>query len=163
MAAVDEPLLEQGGDMSSSGAGSAGIDITLQDVGRRLHAFVAMNRLKKIALNVIASELTESEIGDLRQLFDEIDTDVSGRVSESIAEIMETMGKTMQVFAITHLPQVAARGHHHFKVFKTTEASRTETQLQALDSEARIHEIAMMLSGNEISVTALAHAKELLN
>lgn len=96
-------------------------------------------------------------------IFDEIDTGVSGRVSESIAEIMETMAQTMQVFTITHLPQVAARGHHHFKVFKTTEASRTETQLLALDAEARIREIAMMLSGNEISVTALAHAKELLN
>lgn len=96
-------------------------------------------------------------------IFDEIDTGVSGRVSDSIATIMSNMASKMQVLAITHLPQVAAKGEHHFKVFKQRDGGRTHTQLTQLTSEDRINEIALMLSGNEISTTALAHAKELLN
>ena len=96
-------------------------------------------------------------------IFDEIDTGVSGKVSESIAKIMADMALEMQVFAITHLPQVAAKGKHHFKVFKQHDGIRTQTQLTELNREDRINEIALMLSGDKISPTALAHAKELLN
>ncbi len=96
-------------------------------------------------------------------IFDEIDTGVSGKVSESIAKIMADMALEMQVFAITHLPQVAAKGKHHFKVFKQHDGVRTQTQLTELSPEDRINEIALMLSGDKISSTALAHAKELLN
>lgn len=96
-------------------------------------------------------------------IFDEIDTGVSGKVSDSIAKIMTDMAKQMQVFSITHLPQVASKGQHHFKVFKHHDGLKTHTRLTKLEAQERINEIALMLSGNELSPTALAHAKELLN
>lgn len=96
-------------------------------------------------------------------IFDEIDTGVSGEVAYKIAEIMHHMGQYMQVITITHLPQVAAKGAHHFKVFKETKDGSTFTQLKKLASEDRISEVAQMLSGNALTEAALQHAKELLN
>jgi DNA repair protein RecN (Recombination protein N) len=96
-------------------------------------------------------------------IFDEIDTGVSGEVAYKIAEIMYHMGQYMQVITITHLPQVAAKGAHHFKVFKETKDGSTFTQLKKLASEDRISEVAQMLSGNALTEAALQHAKELLN
>lgn len=96
-------------------------------------------------------------------IFDEIDTGVSGEVSNKIAAIMQEMGKHMQVIAITHLPQIAAKGISHYKVYKEEINSVTTTNLKQLTSEERIVEIAEMLSGKDISASALTHAKELLN
>ena len=96
-------------------------------------------------------------------IFDEIDTGVSGEVAYKIAEIMHHMGQYMQVITITHLPQVAAKGAHHFKVFKETKDGSTFTQLKKLASEDRISEVAQMLSGKALTEAALQHAKELLN
>lgn len=96
-------------------------------------------------------------------IFDEIDTGVSGKISDNIAEIMANLGSSMQVFTITHLPQVAAKGDHHFKVEKKTEGDRSLTKLSYLNTKQRIDEIAMMLSGNKITDTAIAHAKQLMN
>ncbi|MCH1517596.1 MAG: DNA repair protein RecN [Flavobacteriaceae bacterium] len=96
-------------------------------------------------------------------IFDEIDTGVSGEVAYKIADIMHHMGKYMQVMTITHLPQVAAKGAHHFKVFKETRDGSTFTQLKKLQSQERIEEVAQMLAGDALSDTALQHAKELLN
>lgn len=96
-------------------------------------------------------------------IFDEIDAGVSGEVAVKISEIMKQMGQSMQVISITHLPQVAAKGGHHFKVFKTTEENQTSTQMKKLSPEERILEIAAMLGGEEQSATAVEHAKELLN
>ena len=96
-------------------------------------------------------------------IFDEIDTGVSGEVSNKIAAIMQQMGVNMQVIAITHLPQIAAKGSNHYKVFKEEVKGVTATNLKQLSSEERILEIAEMLSGKEISETAVTHAKELLN
>ena len=96
-------------------------------------------------------------------IFDEIDTGVSGKISDSIAEVMSTMAQKLQVLAITHLPQVAAKGNHHFRVEKIVEAEKTRTQLCALNQEARVAEIAKMLSGNQVTETAIAHAKQLMN
>ncbi len=96
-------------------------------------------------------------------IFDEIDTGVSGEVAYKIADIMHHMGKYMQVMTITHLPQVAAKGAHHFKVFKEIRDGSTFTQLKKLKSEERIEEVAQMLAGDALSDTALQHAKELLN
>ena len=96
-------------------------------------------------------------------IFDEIDTGVSGRISDNIAEIMANLGSSMQVFTITHLPQVAAKGDHHFKVEKKTEGDKSLTKLSYLNTKQRIDEIAMMLSGNKITDTAIAHAKQLMN
>jgi DNA repair protein RecN (Recombination protein N) len=96
-------------------------------------------------------------------IFDEIDTGVSGEVSYKIGEVMHRMSRYMQVITISHLPQVAAKGAHHFKVYKETIDQSTYTQLKKLNPEDRIQEIAQMLGGEEISETAVQHAKELLN
>lgn len=96
-------------------------------------------------------------------IFDEIDTGVSGEVSNKIATIMKQMSNNMQVIAITHLPQIAAKGSNHYKVYKAEINGITTTNLKKLSKEARIIEIAEMLSGKDISTTALTHAKELLS
>ena len=96
-------------------------------------------------------------------IFDEIDTGVSGEVSYKIGGVMHRMSQYMQVITISHLPQVAAKGTHHFKVYKETINQSTYTQLKKLKPEDRILEIAQMLGGEEISETAIQHAKELLN
>ena len=96
-------------------------------------------------------------------IFDEIDTGVSGKISDSIADIMKTLSCKLQVLTITHLPQVAAKGNHHFKVQKSMSNGKMVTSLNKLSNDERIEEIAMMLSGNEITPTAIAHAKQLMN
>ncbi|MCF6132076.1 DNA repair protein RecN [Flavobacterium wongokense] len=96
-------------------------------------------------------------------IFDEIDTGVSGEIANKIGEIMRDMSKTMQVFAITHLPQIAAKGTKHYKVFKTVMGENTVSELKLLNTEERIIEIAEMLSGKDISDSAVNHAKALLN
>jgi DNA repair protein RecN (Recombination protein N) len=96
-------------------------------------------------------------------IFDEIDTGVSGEIAIKIGEIMKEMSNNMQVFAITHLPQIAAKGKQHYKVFKYTNNDTTVSELKLLTNEERIVEIAEMLSGKSISDSALNHAKALLN
>ena len=96
-------------------------------------------------------------------IFDEIDTGVSGEISNKIAAIMQQMSNHMQVIAITHLPQIAAKGRNHYKVYKEDIDGVTNSNLKQLSTDERIVEIAEMLSGKDISDTALIHAKELLN
>jgi DNA repair protein RecN (Recombination protein N) len=96
-------------------------------------------------------------------IFDEIDTGVSGEIAIRMGEIMKGMSNNMQIFAITHLPQIAAKGDSHFKVFKSTIDDDTQSELKILDQEERVLEIAQMLSGANISDSALNHAKQLLN
>ena len=96
-------------------------------------------------------------------IFDEIDTGVSGEIANKMGEIMRDMSKTMQVFAITHLPQIAAKGINHYKVFKTVLGENTLSELKLLNNDERIIEIAEMLSGKDISDSAVNHAKALLN
>lgn len=96
-------------------------------------------------------------------IFDEIDTGVSGEVADKMGEIMKDMGDHMQVLAITHLPQIAAKGKQHFKVFKTSNNDTTTSQLVLLNYDERVKEIAQMLSGKDITESALNHAVELLN
>jgi len=96
-------------------------------------------------------------------IFDEIDTGVSGEIAIKMGEIMKEMSATMQVFAITHLPQIAAKGNSHYKVSKRNVGETTISELNLLTSEERIQQIAEMLSGKEITDSALQHAKALLN
>ena len=96
-------------------------------------------------------------------IFDEIDTGVSGEIANKMGEIMKEMSKTMQVFVITHLPQIAAKGTNHYKVFKTVLGENTVSELKLLNNDERIIEIAEMLSGKDISDSAVNHAKALLN
>ncbi|NJB35866.1 DNA repair protein RecN [Croceivirga sp. JEA036] len=95
-------------------------------------------------------------------MFDEIDTGVSGEISNRMGEIMKEMGAYMQVFSITHLPQVAAKGKQQYKVFKQEVGDTTTTQMKRLEEEQRIEELAEMLGGKQFSSSAMEHAKELL-
>ncbi|CEN46069.1 DNA repair protein RecN [Capnocytophaga canis] len=95
-------------------------------------------------------------------MFDEIDTGVSGEISLKMGEIMKNMSKNRQVFAITHLPQVAAKGHYHFKVFKEDIEGKTTTQLKQLSENERIIELSEMLEGKNSGESAKNHAIELL-
>ena len=96
-------------------------------------------------------------------IFDEIDTGVSGKMAEKMAEIMQEMGASdRQVIAITHLPQIAALGSTHYRVSKEETDSGTVSRMQELDSEERIREIAQMLSGSAVTDAAIANAKQLL-
>ncbi|MDP5229762.1 MAG: DNA repair protein RecN [Cellulophaga sp.] len=96
-------------------------------------------------------------------MFDEIDTGVSGEISNKMGDIMQAMSTTMQVFSITHLPQVAAKGANHFKVFKEEEGMITNTKMKQLTTDERVIELAEMLGGKNITDSALAHAKQLLS
>lgn len=96
-------------------------------------------------------------------IFDEIDTGVSGEVANKMGDIMKEMSRGMQVFAITHLPQIAGKGDHHYKVFKSAQGDTTISELKLLSKEERVREIAEMLSGKDISESALTHARALLN
>ena len=95
-------------------------------------------------------------------MFDEIDTGVSGEISNRMGEIMQQMSGTMQVFSITHLPQVASKGKYQFKVYKEEGTEGTSTHIKQLTTDERIRELAEMLGGKSLSESALAHARELL-
>jgi DNA repair protein RecN (Recombination protein N) len=95
-------------------------------------------------------------------IFDEIDSGVSGEVADRVGQILADMGSHMQVINITHLPQVAARGSFHYHVYKDDTGHSTITLIKLLSPEERIHEVAKLLSGSEVTETALKNAKELL-
>jgi DNA repair protein RecN (Recombination protein N) len=96
-------------------------------------------------------------------IFDEIDTGVSGKIAEKMAEIMQEMGDyDRQVISITHLPQIAALGSHHYRVLKEETRQGTVSRMQELNTDERVREIAQMLSGSDISDAAIENAKQLL-
>ena len=96
-------------------------------------------------------------------IFDEIDSGVSGEMSNAMANLMLKMIKKMQIISITHLPQVAAKGNHHYNIYKYESLGGTNTEIKKLNNKERVEEIAKMLSGDKISSSALNHAKQLLN
>jgi DNA repair protein RecN (Recombination protein N) len=97
-------------------------------------------------------------------IFDEIDTGVSGEVAQRIGELLQLMGESMQLMAITHLPQVAGKGAHHFKVLKReNQLGETITEIRGLNHEQRVEEIARLMSGAEINDSALETARNLMN
>jgi len=95
-------------------------------------------------------------------IFDEIDTGVSGEVSNKIAGVMQQMSDNMQVITITHLPQIAAKGNQHYKVYKEEVNNKIHSNIKLLDDDERIVALAEMLGGNNITESAIAHAKQLL-
>ncbi|WP_335339119.1 hypothetical protein [Lutibacter profundi] len=130
----------------------------------------SFGELKKIASGgelsriMLAVKSILSEYSKLPTIiFDEIDTGVSGDISQKMAEIMLQMSNNMQVIAITHLPQIAAKGQQHYKVYKKDIENNITTKLSELSENERINEIAEMLGGKNISKTAIEHAKQLLN
>ena len=137
--------------------------------------WVAINKgadfelLKKVAsggemsrIMLIIKALLSKHVNLPTMLFDEIDTGVSGEVSNRIASIMNDMSKNMQVISITHLPQIAAKGTHHYKVYKEEVGQLTVTNIKKLNEQERIDEVAEMLSGKELVASAIEHAKQLL-
>ncbi|WP_373057474.1 DNA repair protein RecN [Zunongwangia sp. H14] len=117
--------------------------------------------LSRIMLAVKSILAAQSNLPTI--IFDEIDTGVSGDIAQKMGEILQRMGNNMQVIAITHLPQIAGKGNSHFKIFKEDTAEVTTTKIKQLQIQDRVEELAMMLGGNNISESARAHAKELLN
>jgi len=107
-----------------------------------------------------ASRGASQAVGTL--IFDEIDSGVGGTVADSVGRLMKRLGRHVQVMAVTHLPQVAACGDHHFVVAKRSVAGRTTSQVTPLSGEARVAEVARMLGGERSSGTSLAHAQELI-
>ncbi len=95
-------------------------------------------------------------------ILDEIDTGVSGEIADKMGDLMRQMGKSMQVVSITHLPQIAAKGTVHYKVYKMDDENTTTSRIRQLTEEERIREIAQMLSGSSLSEAAVNNAKELL-
>ena len=96
-------------------------------------------------------------------IFDEIDTGVSGDVADKMADIMANISKNSQVISITHLPQVAATGNSHFKIYKLNKGDKTLTMVNELTGDERIEELAKMLSGKNLTNEARENAKVLLN
>ncbi|MDT0539976.1 MULTISPECIES: DNA repair protein RecN [Croceitalea] len=125
--------------------------------------------LKKVASGGELSRIMltiKSVLANYEQLptlmFDEIDTGVSGEISSKMGDIMQKMGSSMQVFSITHLPQVASKGASQFKVFKEETGESTRTDMRKLTNDERVNELAEMLGGKNLSDSALAHARQLL-
>ena len=130
----------------------------------------AFRPIKKVASGGEMSRIMlsiKSILSRFKQLptivFDEIDTGVSGTVSNEIGNIMAQMAQYMQVFTITHLPQVAAKGKQHYKVYKQVYETSTQTKIKEMNQEERVVELAQMLSGEDLTQTAVDHARQLLN
>lgn len=117
-----------------------------------------MSRLM-LALKVIAS--AEGALPTI--IFDEIDTGVSGKVADQMGRIMEELSRNIQIINITHLPQVASKGEHHFYVYKEHKEGESRSHIVKLTPEQRIKEIAVMLSGSNVTEAAKEQAKLLLN
>ena len=117
-----------------------------------------ISRLMLCIKSVIARSMNLPTI-----IFDEVDTGVSGEIANRIGDMMGDIARHIQVIAITHLPQVAAHGTSHLRVFKTDTATSTTTSVQHLSDDEHVTEIARMLSGNEINQAALDNARVLIN
>lgn len=117
--------------------------------------------LSRILLSIKSILSSHSKMPTM--IFDEIDTGISGEMANAMANIMLKMSKNMQIIAITHLPQIAAKGNHHFNVYKHEDFGVININIKKLNSDGRINEIAKMLSGDIMSDSAIIHARELLN
>ena len=127
---------------------------------RPLAKVASGGELSRIAL---AIAVTTSQLGEAGTLiFDEIDAGVGGAVAETVGRLMKQLGRDRQVMAVTHLPQVAACADHHFVVSKAAREGTTRSDVNAVNGEARVAEIARMLGGERLSGTSLAHAQEML-
>lgn len=125
-----------------------------------VHKAASGGELSRVMLAL--QELMSQKVQLKTVLFDEIDTGVSGDVAQRIGDTLRSMGEKMQVIAITHLPQVAARGEDHFKVVKSEVEGRVKTAVSHLDENERVEEIARLMSGDKINEAALENAKALM-
>lgn len=116
--------------------------------------------LSRIALAV--QVITAQKMETPALIFDEVDVGISGPTAATVGKLLRQLGESTQVMCVTHLPQVAGSGHHHFYVNKRTDGAQTETDMTLLDKAARLQELARLLGGSEITRNTLANAKELL-
>ena len=116
--------------------------------------------LSRIALAI--QVITAQKMDTPALIFDEVDVGISGPTAAVVGKMLRQLGDSTQVMCVTHLPQVAGCGHHHFFVSKETDGAVTETHMQALDKRARLQELARLLGGSEVTRNTLANAKELL-
>lgn len=116
--------------------------------------------LSRIALAIQVITARKMETPAL--IFDEVDVGISGPTAAVVGRLLRQLGESTQVMCVTHLPQVAGCGHHHFFVSKETDGEMTETHMQVLDKRARLQELARLLGGSEVTRNTLANAKELL-
>ena len=128
---------------------------------KRMSKTASGGELSRLMLSI--KEILSSNNNLSSIVFDEIDTGVSGDIADKMASIMKRMGGNMQVIAITHLPQVAAKGDIHYKIHKENKAGKTLTFITKLDKVSRIEELAKMLSGEKLSPEARDNAKSLLS
>lgn len=157
-------------DIKPSGSfdrhGSDTVDVFFSANGANNKEPLAMvasgGEMSRIALAV---KSLMSEYSDMpTMIFDEIDTGVSGRAADKMGQLIGRLGKNMQVFAITHLPQIASKGHAHYLVYKTySEDGTAESNIKRLSGQERVREIARMLSGSEVTKAAMENAAELLD
>jgi DNA repair protein RecN (Recombination protein N) len=126
-----------------------------------LYKAASGGELSRLMLTIKSILSKTNEISTI--LFDEIDTGVSGDVADKMGSIMKEMSNSIQVIAITHLPQVAAKGDAHFKIYKTTDKAKTITSLKVLTNEDRVEELAKMLSGKDLTKAAIENAKNLIS
>ncbi len=127
---------------------------------KSLHKAASGGELSRVMLAIKVAFLKKDQVSTL--IFDEIDTGVSGKVAASVGRLLQTIASEIQVIAITHLPQVAAKAHHHILIEKTVEAGRTRAHLKTLDADARIETLAEMLSDGTLSEEQRLSAKALL-
>lgn len=111
-----------------------------------------------LSIQVVTSQYTQVPT----LIFDEVDTGIGGGVAETVGKALQLLGRKHQVLAITHLPQVAACGEHHWQVAKRSDGEQTVSEIRVLDTEARIEELARMLGGEKITATTRQHAAEML-
>lgn len=116
--------------------------------------------LSRIALAI--QVITAKKMDTPALIFDEVDVGISGPTAAIVGRLLRELGESTQVMCVTHLPQVAGCGHHHFYVSKETNGIETETHMQLLDKKSRLQELARLLAGSEVTKNTLANAKELL-
>ncbi len=117
--------------------------------------------ISRVMLALKAALADKSEFPVL--IFDEIDTGISGEIANKVGGVMQKLANKFQIISITHLPQIAAKGHHHFKIYKEVEQDRTTSSVKALSQEDRIQELAVMISGDDPTESAIKNAAELMS
>ena len=127
---------------------------------RPLNKVASGGELARISLSIQVVTSQYTQVPTL--IFDEVDTGIGGGVAETVGRALRTLGKQHQVLAITHLPQVAAYGEHHWQVAKHSDGEQTISQISVLDNTTRVNEIARMLGGEKITDTTRQHAAEML-
>jgi DNA repair protein RecN (Recombination protein N) len=128
---------------------------------RPLRKVASGGELSRIALAIEVAALGDDPVPTM--VFDEVDTGVGGAVAEILGQKLHRLGSHAQVLCVTHLAQVAAQGHQHLRVHKQSRNGQTRTQLDALEGDTRVQEIARMIGGVELTDTTFAHARQMLD